>query len=44
MSVWEFSAVVGGFVKANTPEDEQVLTKSEAAQLADFIDAPPVWH
>jgi hypothetical protein len=45
MSVWEWRAAIGGFVKANSSEDEaQVLTPSEVQNLASFIDEPPVWH
>lgn len=44
MSLWEFRAAVGGFVKANTSEAEAGLSTNEAAQLAAFIDEPPVWH
>jgi hypothetical protein len=44
MSLWEFNAVAGGYVKANSSPDEQGLSKDEAKRLADFIDAPPVWH
>lgn len=44
MSLWEFTAAVGGFAKANTPPDERGLSSSEAAQLAALLDEPPVWH
>lgn len=44
MSLWEFSASVGGYVKANTSPDEQGLTTSEAKALADVIDQPAMWH
>jgi hypothetical protein len=44
MSLWEFGAAVGGYAKANTPDDDVAITKDEAKSLAEFIDAPPVWH
>lgn len=45
MSLWEFNAVVGGYVKANASDEEaEGLTPAETQGLAEFIDAPPVWH
>lgn len=44
MSVWEFQAAVGGYVKANSPEDETAITGSEAQELAKLVDEPPLWH
>lgn len=44
MSVWEFSAVVGGYVKANSAEDEGAISTYQAKALAEMIDAPPIWH
>jgi hypothetical protein len=43
MSLWEFSAAVGGYVKANS-SDEGAITTEQAAALADLIDRPPMWH
>lgn len=44
MSVWEFNAAVGGYVKANSSDEDKGLTSSELKSLSEFIDAPPVWH
>lgn len=44
MSLWEFRAAVGGYVKANSSEDEGAITTAEAKALADLIDAPALWH
>lgn len=44
MSLWEFRAAVGGYAKANTPEDDTAITEGDAKRLAAFIDAPPIWH
>jgi hypothetical protein len=43
MSLWEFAAAVGGYVKANS-SDEGSITSAEADALAELIDRPPVWH
>lgn len=42
MSIWEFTAAVGGWVKANATEEG--LTSEEAEALAASLDRPPVWH
>lgn len=42
MSLWEFTAVVGGYAKANSADDDAVSTE-ELSGLAAFIDAPAVW-
>lgn len=44
MSVWQFTAAIGGFIKANAAPDEQALSSDEAKALADFVDQAPVWH
>lgn len=43
MSLWEFTAAVGGFVKANRTDDS-ALTTEQVDQLADWLDEPPVWN
>jgi len=43
MSIWEFNAAFGGYVKANS-SDEGAITTEEAKALAELIDQPPVWH
>jgi len=43
MSLWEFSAAVGGYIKANSPEDG-AITPEEAKALGASIDEAPVWH
>jgi hypothetical protein len=44
MSIWEFGAAFGGYVKANSTEEKGAITSEEAKALAAFIDEPPVWH
>ncbi len=44
MSLWEFNAAIGGFLKANSTEDAAPLSTSEAAGIAAALDAPPIWH
>ena len=43
MSLWQFNAAAGGYIKANTPDDG-AISAQEAEALADWIDEPPVWH
>lgn len=42
MSLWQFRAATGGHAKANRAEGG--LNTEEAAHLADWLDAPAVWH
>lgn len=44
MSLWQFHAAVGGYVKANSSEEDKGITTDQAAALAAWIDEPPVWH
>ena len=44
MSLWEFAAAFGGYIKANSPPDEQGLTSEQAASLAASLEEPAVWH
>lgn len=44
MSLWEFSAALGGYAKANTTADDQGISAADAERLADWIDQPPIWH
>lgn len=43
MSLWQFNAVAGGFIKANTPDDG-AISAAEADALAAGLDEPPVWQ
>ncbi len=43
MSLWEFSAAIGGYAKANSSPDEAAITTTEAEALSAFLDEPPVW-
>lgn len=43
MSLWEWAAMTGGVAKANTPENERLVSTSEAAEVAAWLDAAPVW-
>lgn len=42
MSLWEFSAASGGFMKANS--SDETLSSEQAEALAAWIDEPPIWH
>jgi hypothetical protein len=43
MSLWEFHAVCGGVMKANSSED--TLSTEQTAALAQALkEAPAVWH
>ena len=42
MSLWEFAAAVGGYNKANRTDEG--ITSEEAQALAEWVDAPPIWH
>lgn len=43
MSLWQFTAAVGGYMKANAAGDEAITTE-QAEHLADWIDQPAIWH
>lgn len=40
MSLWEWSAVVNGYIEANSPKDAGKLSESEKDELFAWIDAP----
>jgi hypothetical protein len=44
MSLWEFRAAVGGYIKANSVPDAGAISSDEAAAIAAALDARPVWH
>ena len=43
MSLWEFSAASGGFMKANSSE-ETLNTEQVAAIASALREAPKTWH
>ncbi len=43
MSLWEFRAATGGYAKAHA-SDDGAISSEEAASLAVWLDAPPIWH
>lgn len=43
MSLWQFQAAVGGYVKANRVDEAGSINSEEAARLAAWLDAPPSW-
>ena len=42
MSVWQFNAVVAGYVKANSVDDDKKLSEAEKATLFDWIEEDAV--
>lgn len=37
MSMWQFMAAIDGYVKANTPEDNQGLSTAEKEELWEWL-------
>jgi hypothetical protein len=45
MTLWEFSHAVEGWKKVHVPDSGAApLSEDEFADLADFIEQPPVWE
>lgn len=44
LSLWEFSAMVQGWNKANAPKDKKdELNSDDQDELFEFIEQKPVW-
>lgn len=39
MSMWQFMAAVDGYIKANSTEDKKSLSKSEANDVWQYLQA-----
>lgn len=37
MSVWQFSAALNGFIRANSSKDDKKLSEAERSEISDWI-------